>query len=190
MQRQFRLVLVLVLAASGATQAAMESYTVDPVHTYPGFEINHLGFSNMRGTFDSTKGRITLDRAARTGTIEIVIDTASVDTGYAKRDEHLRAPEFFNVAAFPTMTYRASRMLFEGDRPSGAEGQLTLLGKTLPVNLTITSFQCGQNPVNKKQMCGANAVTTIKRSQFGMTTYVPGISDEVTITIGVEAIRD
>ena len=182
--------LLLVLAFAGAAQGATETYTVDPVHTYPSFEINHLGFSNMRGTFDSTRGRITLDRTARTGTIEIVIDTGSIDTGYAKRDEHLRAPEFFNVAAFPTMTYRAGRILFDGERPSGAEGQLTLLGKTLPVNLTITSFHCGQNPVNKKQMCGADAVTTIKRSQFGMTTYVPGISDEVTIFIAVEAARD
>jgi polyisoprenoid-binding protein YceI len=181
--------LLAVLLSSPAF-AAPETYGVDPNHSYPGFEINHLGFSNMRGMFDSTKGRITIDRAARNGSIEIVIDTASLDTGHAKRDEHLRSEEFFNVAAFPTMSYKANRLTFDGDRPSGAEGQLTLLGKTMPVNLTITNFNCGQNPISKKPTCGANAVTTIKRSQFGMNAYVPGISDEVKISISVEAVRE
>jgi polyisoprenoid-binding protein YceI len=183
-------VLFLAVLATSPALAALESYSVDPNHTYPSFEVNHLGFSNMRGMFDSTKGRIALDRAARTGNIEIVIDTASLDTGHAKRDEHLRSEEFFNVAAFPTMTYKASRLMFEGDQLRGAEGQLTLLGKTLPVNLTITNFQCGQNPISKKPTCGANAVTTIKRSQFGLSAYVPGISDEVKISISIEAVRE
>ncbi|HWQ39448.1 MAG TPA: YceI family protein [Burkholderiales bacterium] len=177
-------------ALSTTALAAPESYTVDPAHTYPGFEINHLGFSNMRGTFDSTRGRIVLDRTAGTGSIEIVIDTASIDTGHAKRDEHLRAEDFFNVAVFPAMSYKSTRLTFEGDRLAGVDGELTLLGKTLPVSLTITNFNCGQNPINKKHVCGANAVTTLKRSQFGMTAYLPGIGDEVRITIGIEAVRD
>lgn len=179
-----------VAALSAAAWAAPESYTVDPAHTYPGFEVDHLGFSSMRGTFDSTHGKIVLDRAAKTGSIEIVIDTASVDTGHARRDEHLRAEDFFNVAVFPTMTYKSMRLTFEGDKLAGVDGELTLLGKTLPVSLTVTHFNCGQNPINRKHVCGANAVTTIKRSQFGMTAYVPGISDEVRITIGIEAVRD
>jgi polyisoprenoid-binding protein YceI len=170
--------------------AAPESYTVDPNHTYPGFEIGHLGFSNMHGTFDASKGKVVLDRAAKTGSIEITIDTASVDTGHAKRDEHLRSEEFFNVAKYPTMSYKASKLRFDGDKLAGADGELTLLGKTLPVPLTLTNFNCAQHPMAKKMACGGNATATIKRSDFGMSAYLPGVGDEVKISVQVEALKD
>jgi polyisoprenoid-binding protein YceI len=170
--------------------AAADTYTIDPGHTYPGFEINHLGFSTLRGTFDSTRGSVTLDPAARSGSIEISIDTASIDTGHARRDEHLKTDEFFNVARFPTMTYKATRLTFDGDKLTGADGELTLLGVTRPVSLALTSFHCGPHPMNKKQVCGANATATIKRSEFGMKAYVPAVGDEVKISIGVEAVRN
>ncbi|UCH48749.1 MAG: polyisoprenoid-binding protein [Betaproteobacteria bacterium] len=172
-----------------AVLAEPVSYIVDPKHTYASFEINHLGLSTARGTFDRTSGDIVLDAAAGSGYIEIVIDTASIDTGLAKRDEHLRAEEFFNVDRFPTMKFVATSLQFDGGRPISADGELTMLGKTLPVSLRITHFACGQHPIHDRPVCGADAETRIRRSLWGMTTYVPTIGDEVTIRIGVEAFR-
>ncbi len=169
--------------------AAPITYAVDPKHTYAVFEIDHLGLSTARGTFDRTSGTIMLDTERKIGQIDIVIDTASIDTGLAKRDEHLRAPEFFNVDQYPTMTFASNTVVFDGVRPVRADGQLTMLGRTLPVSLQITRFACGEHPIHKKPACGADAETRIRRSNWGMTTYVPTIGDEVTIHIGVEAFR-
>lgn len=185
-----KIVAILVPAALALPAFAADTYTVDPGHTYPSFEINHLGFSTMRGTFDATRGTIFLDPAGRSGSIEITIDAASLDTGHAKRDEHLRNEEFFNVARFPTLTYKASHLRFNGEKLVGAEGELTLLGVAKPVSLQVTSFNCGAHPMTKKQVCGANATATIQRSQFGMTAYVPAVGDEVKISIEVEAVRN
>lgn len=185
-----KLAAFLVPAALALPAFAADTYTVDPSHTYPGFEINHLGFSTMRGTFDASSGKITLDPAARSGSIEITIDAASIDTGHAKRDEHLKGEEFFNIAKFPALSYKASKLKFNGDKLAGADGELTLLGVTKPVSLAVTSFNCGPHPMNKKQVCGANATATIKRSEFGMNTYVPAVGDEVRITIEVEAVKN
>lgn len=179
-----------ISAAFALPAVAADSYTIDPSHTYPSFEINHLGFSTMRGTFDATSGSVTLDPAAKAGSIEISIDTASIDTGHAKRDEHLKTDEFFNVAKFPSMTYKATKLKFNGDKLAGADGELTLLGVTRPVSLAVTSFNCGPHPMNKKPVCGANATATIKRSEFGMKTYVPAVGDEVKISIEVEAVKN
>jgi polyisoprenoid-binding protein YceI len=178
---------VCLAALHAPALAAPVSYTVDPQHTYATFEVNHLGLSTARGRFDRTSGSIVLDPATGSGAIEIVIDTASVDTGLAKRDEHLRAAAFFNVDRYPTMTYKATSLRFDGERLTGAQGQLTMLGKTLPASLEITRFNCGLHPIRKKPACGADAITRIRRSEWGMTTYVPTIGDEVTIRIGVEA---
>lgn len=176
-----------IAAMHAPVLAAPVSYAVDPKHTYASFEIDHLGLSTARGTFDQTSGSIVLDPAAGTGHIEIVIDTASINTGLAKRDQHLRAAAFFNVELYPTMTYVATTLRFDGDRLTGAHGHLTMIGKTRPTSLEITRFNCGLHPILKKPACGADAITRIRRSEWGMTTYVPTIGDEVTIRIGVEA---
>jgi len=165
------------------------SYAVDPKHTYASFEINHLGLSTARGRFDRTSGTIVLDAATGSGSIEIVIDTASIDTGLAKRDEHLRRDEFFNVDQYPTMKFVAHSLTFDGNRLVNADGDLTLLGRSRPVSLRITNFACAEHPIHHKPACGADAETRIQRSDWGMTTYVPTIGDEVTIHIGVEAFR-
>jgi polyisoprenoid-binding protein YceI len=170
--------------------AAADSYTVDPTHTYPSFEINHLGFSITRGSFDKSEGKITLDTAAKSGSIMITVDTASINTGLGKRDEHLRGEDFFNVTKFPTMTFKSSKLRFSGDKVVGADGELTLVGVTKPVSLTVDWFNCGTHPINKKAVCGANATTTIKRSDFGITYAVPAVGDEVKIAIQVEAFKD
>ena len=169
--------------------AAPVAYVVDPKHTYASFEINRLGLSTARGTFDRTSGNISLDAATGKGHIEIVIDTASVDTGLSKRDQHLRAAAFFNVEKYPTMTFVATALRFDDNRLTGADGELTMLGKTLPVSLEVTRFKCRQHPISKRPACGADAVTSIRRSDWGMTTYIPVIGDEVTIRIGVEAFE-
>ncbi|HEX5338720.1 MAG TPA: YceI family protein [Gallionella sp.] len=169
---------------------AADSYTVDPTHTYPHFSVSHLGFSVMQGRFDKTSGKITLDRAAKSGSVEIAIDAASVSTGFAKRDDHLRSPDFFNVAEFPTATYKSSAVKFKGDVPASVEGNLTLLGVTKPVTLTIDAFNCGTNPMSKKDECGAAASAKIKRSDFGMKFALPNVGDDIKLVFEIEAIKN
>jgi polyisoprenoid-binding protein YceI len=190
MNLKTQLAAFLMAAAFALPAAAADSYTVDSQHTYPNFEINHLGFSTMHGRFGATNGKITLDPADKSGSIDITIDATSIDTGHAKRDTHLKSEEFFNVGKFPTLTYKATKLKFNGDKLAGADGDLTLLGVTKPVSLAVTAFNCGPHPMNKKQMCGANATATIKRSDFGLSAYVPAVGDEVKITIEVEAVKD
>lgn len=186
-----RSLAAVLLSSSLAVPAfAADSYTADPAHTYPNFEVSHLGFSTSRGVFEKTSGKITLDPAAKSGTIDITIETASLHTGWPKRDDHLKSEEFFNVAKFPAMTYKSSKLKFDGDKLAAVDGELTLLGVTKPVNLTVTDFKCANHPMTKKPMCGANATATIKRSEFGMSTYVPAIGDEVKIEIQIEALKD
>lgn len=187
---KIQLTTFLMTAAFALPATAADSYTVDPAHTFPNFEINHLGFSTMHGRFGATNGKITLDTAAKSGSIDITIDATSIDTGHAKRDTHLKSDEFFNVAKFPTLAYKSSKLKFNGDKLSGADGELTMLGVTKPVSLAVTAFNCGPHPMNKKPMCGANATATIKRSDFGLSTYVPAVGDEVKISIEVEAGKD
>ncbi len=177
------------ISLAGSVFAA-DHYTFDPSHTFPRFEINHFGFSTHRGQFNKTAGKLVLDRAAKTGSIEITVQTASIGTGDAKLEEHLRSPDFFNVEKFPVMTFKSKTLKFNGDVPSSAEGELTLLGVTKPLTLTITQVKCGPHPMTKKEDCGAEVTSTLKRSDFGMKTYLPAVGDEVTLRIQVEAWKD
>lgn len=187
-----KLSAIAVLLAAGLPLAAnaADSYTIDPAHTFPHFSINHLGFSTMQGRFDSTAGKIMLDRAAQTGSMDISIDAASISTGFAKRDNHLKSPDFFNAAEFPQITYKSNSIKFKGDVPVAVEGDLTLLGVTKPVTLSIKNFKCGANPMNKKEECGAAATAEIMRSDFGMKFGLPGIGDFVYLTFEIEAYKD
>ena len=169
---------------------ATDNYTIDPAHTYPHFSISHLGFSTMQGRFDNTSGKVTLDRAAKTGSVEIAIESASISTGFAKRDEHLRGPDFFNAAEFPTINYKSTAIHFKGDNPVHVVGNLTLLGVTKPVSLTIDAFKCGANPMSKKDTCGADASAQIKRSDFGMKYALPNVGDDVKLVFEIEAIKN
>lgn len=180
---------VIVVATPFAASAAPVSYTVDGAHSYPYFEINHLGFSTMRGRFNSTAGKITLDTAAKTGSVDIRIDAESIDTGFAKRDDHLRSPDFLNAGEFPELTYKSTKVTL-GDGTAKVEGNLTINGVTKPVALDVTRFHCGPNPMSKQETCGFDAITTIKRSDFGITYAVPAVADEMKILLGVEAVRD
>jgi len=182
--------LAVLLAALPYAAQASDSYTVDPEHTFTHFTINHLGFSTMHGRFDKSSGKVTLDPAAKNGSIEISIESGSVSTGFAKRDDHLKSPDFFNAAEFPSITFKSSKIKFKGDVPASVEGELTLLGVTKPVTLTVTEFNCGANPMNKKYECGAGAVAQIKRSDFGMKAFLPAVGDDIKLEFEVEAYKD
>lgn len=177
-------------AALPLSTFAAESFNIDPPHTFPHFSINHLGFSTMQGRFDRTSGTVTLDRAAKTGAVDISIDAASISTGFVKRDEHLKSPDFFNAAEFPTITYKSTVMHFKGDKPSSVDGNLTIMGVTKPVTLTINEFNCGTNPMNKKEECGAAASAQIKRSDFGIKYGLPAVGDDVKLVFEIEAIKN
>lgn len=188
--RKSLLAVLVISAALPFSALAADSYTVDPAHTYPHFSVSHLGFSTMQGRFDKTSGRITLDRAAKTGSVDIAIETASVSTGFAKRDDHLRSPDFFNAAEFPTISYKSTAFRFKGDAPASVDGNLTMAGVTRPVTLTIDALKCGTNPMNKKDQCGAAASAQIKRSDFGIKYGLPGVGDDVKLVFEIEAIKD
>jgi polyisoprenoid-binding protein YceI len=180
----------LLLASLPLASQAADSYTVDPAHTYAHFSVSHLGFSTMQGRFDKSSGKITLDRAHKSGTVNIEIEAASLSTGFAKRDDHLRSPDFFNAAEFPKISYKSSTIKFNGDAPSSVEGTLTMAGVTKPVTLTIDAFKCGANPMNKKELCGAGATAQVKRSDFGIKYGLPGIGDDIKLTFEIEAYKD
>lgn len=182
--------LALLAAATSATHAAPVTYVIDNNHTYPRFSYDHFGYSTQLSRFDKTSGKITLDREAGTGAVEVVIETRSVDTGSALFNEHIQGSDFLDTAQFPTATYRSTAIKFDGDKPVSVEGQLTLKGVTRPVTLTVTSFKCMPHPMVKKDACGANAVATVKRSEFGAGKYAPHVGDEVNLSIAIEAIRE
>lgn len=185
-----KIIFTLLLATLPFTAKAADSYVIDPQHTYGHFSVNHLGFSTMHGRFDKTGGTIILDRAAKSGSVDVTIDASSISTGFVKRDDHLRSPDFFNVAEFPSLTYKSSAVKFKGDTPVSVEGNLTLLGVTRPVALTIVSFRCGNHPMNKKELCGADARAKIKRSDFGMKFGLPNVGDEIVLEFEVEAYKN
>lgn len=193
--------LVVGLSAVGLpfmATAQTENYVIDPFHTVPYFEVDHLGFATIRGMFSKTSGKFTIDRAAKTGSLEAVIPTATVNTGDPDRegrprtrDEHLRTPDFFNSAEFPTMTFKSTAVKFAGDRPETIEGNLTLLGVTKPVLLKVERWRCGPDPrtQGKRYQCGGNASGSFKRSDFGMKFGVPSVGDEVKLWMSFYGFR-
>lgn len=179
----------LLAASSCSVFAASESYTVEASHTYPSFQASHMGISFWRGKFNTTSGRVTLDRVAKTGTVEISIDAKSVDFGHEKMNEHALGDDFFKVEQFPTIVYTGT-ISFTGDQPSGVDGKLTLLGVSKPVKLSIDSFKCIQHPFFKKEVCGADASGEFDRVDFGMdygAKYGPTLA---SVSIQIEALKD
>jgi polyisoprenoid-binding protein YceI len=192
-----RFIMLLVAAVPLAATAAPESYTIDPLHSFPSFTVDHLGVSTLHGQFQKNSGKFTLDRAAKSGSIELVTETSSVYTGDLDkgsrprtRDEHLRSADFFNAAEFPRMTFKSDKVSFNGDNPTSVEGTLTLLGVTKPLTLTVERFKCNPASANSKERCGGNATGKIKRSDFGMKFGIPSVSDEITLLVEVEGLKD
>jgi len=181
---------VAALCLAFAGDAAADAYTIDSKHTFPSFEISHIGFSTQRGRFDRSSGKIKLDTKAKTGAIQVDIEADSIDTGLPELEAKLKEADFFNTAKHPAITFTAGKFEFAGDTPVAAEGTLTLLGVSKPLRLNIEHFHCGVHPVNKRNVCGADASGQIKRSDFGMKAFLPAVGDEVTIRIQVEAFKD
>jgi polyisoprenoid-binding protein YceI len=171
-----------------AAGAADEIYLSDPGHTYASFETGHLGISWIRGRFNATS-KVVIDRASRKGSIEATIDAKSVNTGHDARDKHIRSEDYLDVDKFPTITFRSSQLKFDGDALVAADGDLTIMGVTKPATLKVTLFRCIAHPVNKKEMCGADASTAIKRSEFGIKRGAVGIGDDVKISIQIEGYK-
>ena len=181
---------LLVLLTSSIAFAAPETYLIDSKHTKPRFSYNHFGYSTQLSRFDKVTGKITIDKEAKKGTIDVVIETQSVNTGYELFNEHIQGEDFLATAKFPTATFKSTKVNFDGDKVTSVDGQLTLKGITKLVTLKVTSFLCMPHPMAKKDACGANATTEVKRSDFNMGKNAPYVSDEVTIDIPIEAIKE
>ncbi|CAE6736444.1 Protein YceI [Paraburkholderia aspalathi] len=187
-----------LLLAAGALAAAMsfnvmaaDTYQLDPTHTYPSFETDHFGgLSIWRGKFKKSSGTVVLDRAAKTGTVDVTIDMSSVDIGNDKLDAELVTDKFFDAAKYPTATYKGTQIRFDGDKPVEVIGTLTMHGITKPVNLKIESFKCFINPMLKREVCGTESTATFNRDDFGVDfgkTY--GFKMQTTLHIQAEGIK-
>jgi polyisoprenoid-binding protein YceI len=187
--------LLMVAGALASTMAvgafAADTYQLDPTHTYPSFEADHMGgVSTWRGKFTKSSGTVTLDRAAKTGTVEVTVDTSSIQTGNTKLDDHLRSGDFFDVAKFPTAVYKGTAIKFDGDTPVAVDGSLTMHGVTKPLALKIDSFKCIQHPVLKREVCGVEAEGEFNRADYGLdfgTKY--GFSMKTVLHIQAEGIK-
>lgn len=175
--------LALVMAAA---QAAQETYVVDEEHTFAYYEIDHVGFSTSRGRFDKTTGRIVLDRAARSGSVDITVDVGSLSTGVAELDKVLKGEGFFEADKYPRMTFRSSRMRFDGDRLVAVDGDLTIRDVTRPVTLEVGRFRCAMHPTYRRETCGADATAQVKRMEFGVSRFPKLLADDVKLVIQVE----
>jgi polyisoprenoid-binding protein YceI len=179
-----------VIALGFALGAQASSYAIDPTHTFVTYEIGHFGTSTNRGRFDRKEGTVQFDRAAKTGKVEISIDVTSVSTGVAPMNRHLQSKDFFDSAEFPTATFIGDKFSFAGDKVSQVGGMLTLRGKTHPVTLKATNFNCYINAMLKREVCGGDFETTLKRSQWGVDYGLQfGFPDDVRLLIQVEAIK-
>ncbi|HEX2585260.1 MAG TPA: YceI family protein [Steroidobacteraceae bacterium] len=180
-----------LIGLAGSVFAAPTTYNVDPSHTYPSFEADHMGgMSVWRGKFNKSSGTITLDREAKSGTVDITIDTTSINFGMEKMDNHAKSADMFDVEKFPTATYKGKLVKFSNGAPTEVDGELTLHGVTKPVTLKINSFKCAQHPMMKKEFCGADASGTFNRADFGISygqTY--GFKMDVKLSIQVEAVK-
>ena len=187
MGRAARACLIGALAAlAAAAAAAPQSYRIDPDHTYPSLEFPHMGISVWRGKFTKTRGNVVLDRAARTGTVDVTVDAYSIDFGHRVMNEAATGADWLNAEMHPTLRYIGD-IRFEGDVPAAVDGKLTLLGVTRPVELRIHSFKCIRHPLFRREVCGADASGALDRAEFGMTQSTSDGAGRITLRIQVEA---
>lgn len=186
--RSLPLAAALSLAAVASAQAA--TYQIDPMHTAVMYEISHFGTSTSRGRFDKKEGTVDFDPAAKTGKVQITFQTASISTGVPALDTHMQSKDFFDSATYPTATFSGDKFNFDGDKVASVDGTLTMHGKSLPVTLKATSFNCYVSQMTKRDVCGGNFTTTVTRSQWGMDWGLKyGFADAIPLTITVEAIK-
>jgi polyisoprenoid-binding protein YceI len=186
--------LSLIVAALGFFAAAVHAepatYALDPTHSFAMWEVPHFGTSTNRGRFNKTTGTVTLDKVAKTGSLDVTVDTTSLDTGTAAFTKHVSSEEMLNVAAFPTAHLVASKFVFNGDKVAEIDGNLTLLGKTNPVVLKATNYNCYNSPMIKREVCGGDFEMMVTRSQYGVSYGLNyGFPDTIRIVIQVEAVK-
>ena len=193
MNHAARLSLAAAIAAMSigtSALAAPETFVLDNNHTFPSFSYSHLGYSIQTSRFNKTSGKVVMDKAARTGSVDVTIDMKSVDTGSTLFNEHIQGEDYLDTAKFPTATFKSTAVKFDGDKPVAVDGNLTMKGVTKPVTLKLTGFHTMTHPMAKRDAIGANATTTVKRSEFNAGKNVPYVGDEVTIGIAIEAIKE
>lgn len=183
------LIAAALFASFGAAHAQSATYAIDPTHTFVNFESKHFGTSTLRGRFDKKEGTVTFDKTAKTGKVDITIDTGSVSTGVGPLDGHLKSKDFFSSTEFPTAKFVGDKFSFNGDKVSTVTGTLTLRGKAQPVTLTATNFNCYMNPMLKREVCGGDFEATIKRSLWDVSYGLPGIPDDTRLLIQIEAVK-
>ena len=186
--KKIALATALFAALAGSAIAAPVTYNVDGSHTFPRFSYSHFGLSTQLSSFSNTTGKVVFDAAAKTGSVDITIDMKSVNTGFADFNGHIQGEDFLDTARFPTATFKSTKVTFEGDKPKSIDGVLTIKGVSKPVTLTVTRFLAMPHPMMKKPALGADAFTTIKRSEFNAGKFAPHVGDEVRIDIALEAI--
>jgi polyisoprenoid-binding protein YceI len=186
-----RLAAALAFATVAATSAiaAPQTYVVEGTHTFPRFSYSHFGYSTQLSRFDKTTGTVVFDAEGKTGSVDIVIDMTSVNTGFTDFNGHIQGEDFLDTAKFPKATFKSTKVVFEDGKPKSIDGNLTIKGVTKPVTLTVSSFQAMPHPMLKKPALGANAWTVIKRSEFNAGKFAPYVGDEVRIDIAIEAIQ-
>ena len=187
-----RVLFAGLVAAFAVSVAAQETYVVDPVHSQPQYEARHIGMATQHGNFGKMTGKVTLDRAAKKGSLDLTIDATSIRSNDPRLDATLKGERFFNVEKYPTLSFKSSNVTFDGDRVVGVDGELTMLGVTKPVSFKVANFNCGEDPFRKKAMCGADATATIKRSEWGMTNglQINNPSDDIRLVIPIEAYKE
>lgn len=182
--------LAAALGVAAGTQAYANNYVIDPTHTFATYEVRRFGTSTSSGRFDRKEGTVTYDKAARTGKVDITVDLSSVNTGVEPINKQLMGKDFFNVAEFPAAKFVGDKFSFNGEKVSEVSGMLTLRGKTLPVVLKATNFNCYFNPLLRREVCGGDFETTLKRSQWGIDHGLNlGLPDDVRLLVQVEAIK-
>lgn len=183
--------LLLISAALLATaRAAPEQFVIDSHHTYTSFEVRYLFVSTQHGRFNRTTGKAIFDPAAETGSLDIHIDARSISAGGERLERFLRGEDFFNVDHFPDIAFQSTSMRFADGKPHTIAGRLTLLGVTRPLTLTVLYYGCTPLPRVARVACDIDAVTTLRRSEFGMTS-VPGfVADEVKLLVQAAAVRE
>jgi len=191
MKMMSKLLATVLLSAAVVTPvfAAPATYGVEPNHTFPRFSYTNFGFTTQLSRFDKTTGTVVYDKEGRAGSVDITIDTRSVSTGSALFNQHIQAEDFLDTAKYPNVTFKSTKVNFDGDKPVSIEGDLTMKGITKRVTLTVTRFLAAPHPIQKKDTIGADAYTIVKRTDFNMGKYAPAVSDEVRIDIAIEAMK-
>jgi polyisoprenoid-binding protein YceI len=188
--KKLNVLAATLLAAPLLASAQSATYAIDPTHTFASYEIDHFGTSTNRGKFAKNSGTVQFDKAGKSGKVDLTLDMTAISTGVAALDKHLQSADFFDTANHPSARFVGERFTFAGDKVSEVAGQLTVRGKTLPVTLKAVRFNCYDNPMLKREVCGGDFETSLQRSQFGVSWGLNfGFPDVVKVLVQVEAVK-